>query len=153
MRVYFCSGRAGGNERHLFRTCQVRVVRLYVVPGPLRALCSVISNFFFGLIPCTLEALTVIKTRAVACYESDTNLTVFFFSCIAERARDIVGQLLEIRKRCETNSFSLDNKASESFLRRGHAIHDLPLKQMPHVSLQLYNLIHVWQSIWGHESI
>ena len=27
---------------------------------------------------------------------------LFFFSCIAERARDIVGQLLEIRKRCET---------------------------------------------------
>ena len=25
-----------------------------------------------------------------------------FFPCIAERARDIVGQLLEIRKRCET---------------------------------------------------
>ena len=27
---------------------------------------------------------------------------VFFLSCIAERVRDLVGQLLEIRKRCET---------------------------------------------------
>ena len=28
-----------------------------------------------------------------------------------------------------------------------------PLKQLPHVSLQLYNIIHVWQPIWGHASI
>ena len=49
--------------------------------------------------------------------------------------------------------FTWTTKASESFLRRGHAIHDSPLKQLPHVSLQLYNIIHVWQPIWGHESI
>ena len=47
-----------------------------------------------------LEVATIIDTRGAR--EPLLDGLWIFFSCIAERVRDIVGQQLEIRKRCET---------------------------------------------------
>ena len=65
----------------------------FTLPAP-----SVAGAFFF-LFACCFQ------TGLFACFptQTATHLTlIFFFSCIAERVRDMVGQLLEIRKRCET---------------------------------------------------